>query len=465
MFLLLFSYACLGESPFEDVDAVDWETADIDKDGWTIADGDCWESSTQPTRVEGAEHHSLSSADIYPTAEDSPYDGIDANCDGSDDFDNDGDGFVPDEYEGLETLELEGSGSLPAGDCWDEIGDSIPQDFRVLNGFEQLEPSEIFPNRTDRFYDGINQDCGSVAFEFDQDRDGDASKSYYNRQGMIGGDCVDSDEDLELIETGIFEASEISSWGSDQWYDGVDQNCDGANDYDRDGDGFSSSDYGNGVDCNDFDPNIHPSVEELPLDGVDQNCDGMESCFLDEDGDGYAGSTYGLSSNFSCLDVGFSNESTDCHDGNDAIYPWAAENIGGQDRNCDGIEAQGFTSCSAAWYSNDYYLICDADEEYEDAEDICSAYGYDSLTRILTEEENEFIYSHQNIGETYWVGLTDRSIEGSFRWTGYTQFLPFSDWFFGEPNDSNNQDCVSIGMDGWFDESCSAEKGFVCQIR
>ena len=33
-----------------------------------------------------------------------PYDGIDANCDGLDDFDQDGDGFVPDEYDGFQTL-------------------------------------------------------------------------------------------------------------------------------------------------------------------------------------------------------------------------------------------------------------------------------------------------------------------------------------------------------------------------
>ena len=37
---------------------------------------------------------------------------------------------------------------------------------------------------------------------------------------------------------------------------------------------------------------------------------------------------------------------------------------------------------------------------------------------------------------------------------------------FGEPNDyNNNQDCAIITADGWFDENCSLEKGFVCQAR
>ena len=59
--------------------------ADIDGDGWTIEDGDCWEDSTQPTLVEGALVHTLTSADIYPGAQDIWYDGIDSNCNGHDD--------------------------------------------------------------------------------------------------------------------------------------------------------------------------------------------------------------------------------------------------------------------------------------------------------------------------------------------------------------------------------------------
>ena len=52
--------------------------ADIDGDGWTIEDGDCWEDSIQPTLVDGALTHSLTSADIYPGARDMWYDGIDS---------------------------------------------------------------------------------------------------------------------------------------------------------------------------------------------------------------------------------------------------------------------------------------------------------------------------------------------------------------------------------------------------
>ena len=43
------------------------------------------------------------------------YDGIDSNCDKMDDFDQDGDGFVLDDYEGIETLGVVGTGLLSGG--------------------------------------------------------------------------------------------------------------------------------------------------------------------------------------------------------------------------------------------------------------------------------------------------------------------------------------------------------------
>ena len=78
--------------------------------------------------------------------------------------------------------------------------------------------------------------------------------------------CVDCDESNPDIHP---EAIEI-------YYDGVDQNCDGLNDYDVDMDGYESIDYG-GYDCDDEDETIHPADFES-----DPNL-----CFQDADGDGY----------------------------------------------------------------------------------------------------------------------------------------------------------------------------------
>ena len=75
---------------------------------------------------------------------------------------------------------------------------------------------------------------------------------YVGVSGLDGGDCNDEDN---TIYTGAEEV----------WYDGVDSNCDGADDYDQDGDGYPID----GNDCNDEDNTIYAGAEEVWYDGVD----------------------------------------------------------------------------------------------------------------------------------------------------------------------------------------------------
>jgi len=88
--------------------------------------------------------------------------------------------------------------------------------------------------------------------EVTTDADGDG----FEAVGAGGVDCDDGD-------------AEIHPDGVEVWYDGVDQDCDGADDNDQDGDGWPVPD-----DCDDLDASVFPGATEV-ADGVDQDCNGV----------------------------------------------------------------------------------------------------------------------------------------------------------------------------------------------
>jgi MYXO-CTERM domain-containing protein len=116
-------------------------------------------------------------------------------------------------------------------------------------------------------------------------------------------------------------------------------------DADLDDDGVVAEQWG-GADCNDDDASIGEASEEVPYDGIDQDCDGAD--LDDVDGDGAVAEAAG---------------GGDCNDDNAAIGPDIAEicdngvdeDCVGGDGNCaddiggkDGIAAPGSCSCSSS---------------------------------------------------------------------------------------------------------------------
>ncbi len=79
-----------------------------------------------------------------------------------------------------------------------------------------------------------------------------------------GTDCDDSSSDVHPGATEI-------------WYDGTDQDCDGASDYDADLDGYDDEAYG-GSDCDDADVAVHVDATESCADDADNDCDGTYDC-------------------------------------------------------------------------------------------------------------------------------------------------------------------------------------------
>ena len=162
-----------------------------------------------------------------------------------------------------------------------------------------------------------------------------------------GVEEVDADGDgvLEANDCNDRDAS-IFPGADDAWYDGVDKDCAGDDDFDADSDGHRAVEYG-GLDCDDRDPEISPDATETWYDGVDQDCAGDDD--YDADRDGYA--TEG-------------GTEVDCDDNRADVKPGALEiwydGIDGDCAGDDDYDADGDGFASALYLETG--TDCDDDE-------------------------------------------------------------------------------------------------------
>jgi len=269
LILSLFLAACAPDTETACGDGVD-----EDKDGATdCADSDCTDADACVDDADGDRYDELTGdcddndPAINPNATEI-CDGIDNDCDGLTDdldpgtreqptwyLDSDGDGY------GLEA-ETEQACDQPT-DYADTIGDCDDDDPAAFPGAAQDEAPDACMRDADD--DGWGDEFPTVV-------------------GVEPGtDCDDDTASSNPAQT-------------ETWYDGVDDDCDGWNDYDQDHDG-DRIEGGGGADCddeddevnsydddldgfhpcngdcNDDDDTIHPGVFELN-DSVDNNCDG-----------------------------------------------------------------------------------------------------------------------------------------------------------------------------------------------
>ena len=155
----------------------------------------------------------------------------------------------------------------------------------------------------------VNPDATETWYDgIDQDCDGANDYDQDGDGSQYGDDCDDTNPDAY-------------PGNAETWYDGVDADCSGGSDYDQDGDNWDSADYG-GQDCDDLDASANGGADEIPDDGIDNDCDGTVDEALSEidtDGDGYTEAT------------------GDCDETDATINPSATEIwYDGIDQDCDG---------------------------------------------------------------------------------------------------------------------------------
>jgi hypothetical protein len=95
-----------------------------------------------------------------------------------------------------------------------------------------------------------------------------SSPDWFELTDDVDMDGVGYPEDCDDDDAAVFPGA------VEVWYDGVDQDCDGASDYDADRDGADATAYG-GDDCDDTSAEVFPGADEVLGDGIDQDCDGL----------------------------------------------------------------------------------------------------------------------------------------------------------------------------------------------
>ncbi|MBN1336109.1 MAG: FG-GAP repeat protein, partial [Deltaproteobacteria bacterium] len=103
------------------------------------------------------------------------------------------------------------------------------------------------------------------------------------------------------------------------------------------------------------DGSVYPGADEF-CDGADDNCDGSvdedaidaTTWYPDFDGDGYGNTGYGERS---CEPIpGYLEDSSDCNDLDDAVYPGSTEYCNGEDDDCDGTVDEPDAVDASTWY-------------------------------------------------------------------------------------------------------------------
>lgn len=77
-----------------------------------------------------------------------------------------------------------------------------------------------------------------------------------------------------------------------------------------------------------------------------------------------------------------------------------------------------------------------------------------------------FIFIFKTVLEGFWIGLTDILVEGEWVWMSTQTTAHYTNWWPGEPNNDQAEDCGSLFSDysfKWNDAKCLLKYNFICE--
>ncbi|XP_055780100.1 CD209 antigen-like protein E [Salvelinus fontinalis] len=125
-----------------------------------------------------------------------------------------------------------------------------------------------------------------------------------------------------------------------------------------------------------------------------------------------------------------------------------------------------YATCPQDWKKSccSCYYISPDKKTWEDSRKDCQARGA-NLVIIDSREEQALIKA---FNRRAWFGLTDREVEGTWRWVDGTP-LNTSYWKKGEPNDLQGEDCALVDntqqdpLLAWNDVPCNHTNSWICE--
>ncbi len=391
------------DQPYDAIDADCQDDSDFD------ADGDTYDTSAYDDRSGSPAGEDCDDTlnTVHPDAKEDCDTSYDDDCDG-DTNDLNADNSTDYYYDGDED-EQGAEGSTPARYCEPNTANG----YTSLNDDDCRDTDDTVKDGGNELCDGQDNDCSGSLPSDEIDNDGDkAVECTFDGGGwdgtdsaqtiFEGEDCDDSDNkaypsapeicdgiDNNTCSTSSLPSNEVDNdsddfvectlaraWqgtGSkegDDCHDGNDNAYPGAayNESssscreDADGDGYGDdtppTNVTAGGDCDDSDTSIYDGATEVVADGIDQDCDEVDTCYTDDDKDTYGDTNTkdGIDLNCNRPFYKLANDSDDCDDTDDTVYPGASELCDGQLNDCGGSmlsdEVDGDT---------DFYVGCTLD--------------------------------------------------------------------------------------------------------